>query len=367
MKRIAYILLFACLAESCTHYTFKDKVDWDTITIVITNRSSHELKVNFIGCDWISEEDTICIGPGNGLWQHEVSTDIIDNNWKYDLAMRMEVVGKDTLWLDAGYTSLGRYNPCSGSGDEGFISLNDHKGRYYVYSFSDKGYQSLCDSLQKMKRFRMDELCPSEIDLETIGNGSEAVFHRMYPTPATRARLKLGAMVRKEAASIDSLEFMEERSFEADSVSTEDTTYTLFWKGSPRHYIYGTDMLRKLSLAHLGADFATLSGRKNDIEMKKSGGVLYSHVVATRIESFSDRTPSDAVLAQMEEAVAVNSVIYGKAMYLLAEGNGSPYRVSEQMGIAFGNYHYEGTLIDDMDYHLFTLNADGEFQCQSGG
>ena len=53
-------------------------------------------------------------------------------------------------------------------------------------------------------------------------------------------------------------------------------------------------------------------------------------------------------------------------MFLVAEGDCSPsrltYLVNKDMGI-YDNDH----ATDNIDYHLFTLNENGEFQCKSGG
>lgn len=370
MKRYAYILLAALAAAGCSHYTFQKGTDWNLIDIVMTNRSSHELKVNFSNCDWINETDTVRLEPYNGLWQLEVNSDPMEGIRMDDAVIRLEIVGKDTLWMDSGYTSLGRYNPCSRYGDEGFIELSDNQRRYLVYSFSDKAYRELCDSLEKLKIFRMTDLCPSETEHETMmeAGSSDAMLTRIYPTPAVRAGLRPGALVSREAESVDRIRFIEGTAFEADSVAIKDTTYKLTWESGARDYYYDIDMLRKSSLAHLGADFASLSGRLPGMEMKKSGSVIFSHVVAVRTESFTDRQiPAEVTEAIENGAVAVRSIIYGKLMYLVAEGNCSPSRLWDQVMSDMENYTNVEEQVKDIEYHLFTLDGNGEFRCLSGG
>ena len=369
MKISACLLLAAFAAAGCSHYTFQKGTDWNRMNIVMTNRSSHELKVNFSSCDWIDGTDTVRLDPYNGLWQIEVHRDGMNAIRMEDAVIRMEVVGKDTLWMDSGYTSLGRYNPCSRYGDEGFIELSDNHGRYLVYSFSDKAYQELCDSLEKMKVFSMTDLCPSEIDSKTVeeAGSSEAVFTRIYPVPAVRGGLRPGALVSKEAESIDRIRFIEGTAFDADSIAIKDTTYMLTWEGGARDYYYDIDMLRKSSLAHLGADFASLSGRLPGMEMKKSSSVVFSHAKAVRTESFTDRQVSEEVIDAIENgAVAVRSIIYGKLMYLVAEGDCSPSRLTYLVNKDMEIYDNDHTT-DNIDYHLFTLDENGEFQCTSCG
>lgn len=375
MKRLIYLFAAALVTIGCTHYTFKDEFNTDLIHIVMTNRSPYELKVNFMYCDWIDKYDTVYLKPHNGLWQIENDRESEDEIRRMEhTVIRMELVGKDTMWFDSGYNSLGRFNPCSRNYGEGFINLTGNSGKYYVYSFSEDAYQTLCDSLEKHKTFDMNDLCPSMVNCETgvIEGNSEAVFLRIYPTPSTRERLKLGALVSKEAGSIDRIRFFEDLTFEADSIAIKDTCYKLTWEEGSRGSYYDIDMLRKASLAHFGADFAALSGRPPGTEMKKASSIIFSHVMTTRTEAFSDKVPSDEILAAMEKTIegsaVVRSIIYGKVMYLVAEGNCSPSRLFDQMQIRFGNYISDkNQIINNIDYHLFTLNENGEFQCQSGG
>lgn len=363
MKRFIGTLAIMLAVCGCRGYIGGiDDSDMQSIELVFVNRSRHDIEVTFDRLDWIGAEDTIFLEAGNGLWKKKFDNPY--HNLRFDDG-RMQVRFDEERVIFMDYMSGHDYNPCRHY--QG-IQLNDSRGQYVVYEYSDAICNSLFKWYDKLKILNMTSIPPVHIDSDQVTEGSAEVYARsVYAAGKIRDRLALGAVVAKEADGADKAEFMEGLKFEAASVEKVENV-----KGSRKDYIYSqyysADELRRMSVALFGCDFAQLTGREAENEMDRQCGIIYSHYHIGYYELFKDAEAPQEILDVMDKAAVVSRIEYGRLMFLLAEGNCSAgmldYHTCEYMKDGkVSDYHH----VKDAVFHLITLDDEGRFTCRSGG
>lgn len=367
MKRMIYLLVAAVLATGCDSYFGGiDDSRQEYTQFVIINRSSMPIEVSIEGADWIQPQDTIRLKPVNGVFK---DTSCEADNQNYSLHASVMKVNFDngvrSMCLDhISYNGLHL--------NYWIKYLNDTHGNYSVVEFSDK----ICDSLFKhhdeLRTFRMMDLkYPTSCvqDSLAVKGSSEAWFSSLFATSSTREKLRLGAVVHKEAASMNDIMFMEEYDFVPDSIDIFDIDLVMSGPYEIKSGIcyYGIENLRKFGLAHFSCDFASLTGRR-DGEMEKFCGLAFVSTYIDHIEVCQDRTPEEFRNDDGSLRV-IKSIDYGNIMILLAEADCSEEGLRKHLGkSSLGNtsrppYNFE----PEVQCHLITLDRNGEFTCRSGG
>lgn len=363
MKRFIGTLAIMLAVCGCRGYIGGiDDSDMQSIELVFVNRSRHDIEVTFERLDWIGAEDTIFLEAGNGLWKKKFDNPY--HNLRFDDG-RMQVRFDEERVIFMDYMSGHDYNPCRYY--QG-IQLNDSRGQYVVYEYSDAICNSLFKWYDKLKILNMTSIPPIHIDSDQVTEGSAEVYARsVYAAGKIRDRLALGAVVAKETDGADKAEFMEGLKFEAASVEKVENV-----KGSRKNYVYSqyysADELRRMSVALFGCDFAQLTGREAEDEMDRQCGIIYSHYHIGYYELFKDAEAPQEILDVMDKAAVVSRIEYGRLMFLLAEGNCSAgmldYHTCEYMEDGkVSDYHH----VKDAVFHLITLDDEGRFTCRSGG
>lgn len=363
MKRFIGTMAIMLAVCGCRGYIggFDDS-DMQSMELVFVNRSRHDIEVTFDRLDWIGAEDTIFLEAGNGLWKKKFDNPY--HNLRFDDGrMQVRFDRERVIFMD--YMSGHDYNPCRYY--QG-IQLNDSRGQYVVYEYSDAICNSLFKWYDKLKILNMTSIPPVHIDSDQVTEGSAEVYARsVYAAGKIRDRLALGAVVAKEADGADKAEFMEGLKFEAASVEKVENV-----KGSRKNYVYSqyysADELRRMSVALFGCDFAQLTGREAEDEMDRQCGIIYSHYHIGYYELFKDAEAPQEILDVMDKAAVVSRIEYGRLMFLLAEGNCSAemldYHTCEYMEDGkVSDYHH----VKDAVFHLITLDDEGRFTCRCGG
>lgn len=325
--------------------------------IVMVNRSSHSIEVTVNLSELISPSDTIFLEPHNGLWKFTKEGEHHSLHFDNDI-MTLIFDGERKISIEGAIFPLGLTHS---------VNLNDSKGYYNVYDFSD----SFCDRLFRqhdyMKVFQMGNLPPSFIDTDSVKvrGSSEGWFLNIYPVPEVREKLKIGKIVRKEAESLDKIVFEEALGEVPCKVTSSDQISIQSRKIAS---YYSIDALRKTGLAHFGCDFAALTGRESS-EMEKFAGQIIYKICSHHSESLDNTEATDAFVKNMPEGTAaIWHMIYGSIMFLLAEADCNPEYLEHSLERAINNNDPDAELwVDDIDFHLISLNKDGEFHCQSGG
>lgn len=369
MKKIIYILTVAAILCGCNGYMggFDDS-DRQFTQLVFINRSSLDIGVSVNGVDWITPQDTIRLKPENGLYKETKQGEFANFKLYNGCIMHVDFGNGREIYFDS--EASFPYNPTSTNQKR----VYDSKGEYIIVEFSDP----ICDSLFKRHddhlTFKMGTVYyPSRVvDSLCVKGSSEAYFTSLVATPQTRKSLRLGAAVSKEAASLNDIRFIEECSFEPDGVAINDSSYVPqipYSYNYVKHY-YSLENLRKFGLAHFGWDFAALTGREAG-EMEKFCGVAMVSTYVNRSEYLRDTIPSEEFSKAYEESAggiaAVDHITYGNLRILLAEGNCSHYRLlyHTEYDALEGSSYYR--IPDGVEYHLITMDEDGEFVCRSGG
>lgn len=369
MKKIIYILTVAAILCGCNGYMGGlDDSNKQFTQLVFINRSSLDIGVSVNGVDWITPQDTIRLKPENGLYKKTKNEEYANFQLYDGCIMHIDFGNGREIYFDS--EASFPYNPTSTNQKR----VYDSKGEYIIVEFSDP----ICDTLFKRHddhlTFKMGTVYyPSRVvDSLCVKGSSEAYFTSLVATPQTRKSLRLGAAVSKEAASLNDIQFIEECSFVPDSVKVYTSSYVPHIPPShtnPINY-YSLENLRKFGLAHFGCDFAALTGREKG-KMEKFCGVVMVSTYVDSYESIRDTIPSEEFSKAYEESAggiaAVNYITYGNLRILLAEGNCSHNRLQFHIDYDVLKGWDSFRTLDEVEYHLITLDKDGEFVCRSGG
>ena len=367
MKKVIYILASLVAFAGCNSFWGGlDDSNQELRQIVIINRSSHKIDLSIDGVDWISPLDTIRLKPENGLYKQSKYVDHYYNFDTFNAIMYARFNdGEKEMYFD-------RYSDFPYNLNYNIKNLYDSKGEYQVIEFSD----NICDSLFKYHEerliFEMSNLYyPNNIiDSLCTKGSSEAWYQRLFATSATRNKLRLGAVVSKEAETLNDIQFLEGYSFVPDSVEVKDSSHLLEipYHAQEKSRYYSIENLRKFSMAHFGCDFAELIGHE---KMDKFCGVILMNVWKERGEYMLDVETTEEIIRRIGDSSSdirvIDSIIYGDLMILLAEADCSGDRLQQyiQYSVFKGGDGDKNYL--DVLYHLITMSAEGDFVCRSGG
>ncbi|MBQ8170065.1 MAG: hypothetical protein IJZ98_04925 [Bacteroidales bacterium] len=355
MKILKYIsFAFPLMSVGCKGYIGGiDDADIKFSQIVMVNRSSHEIRVNVSNSKVVSPQDTIYLEPKNGLWKKT------KEGQHFDFSLNDGIM---TLTFEDGrkvcFDSVFPYEI------ENPVNLNDSKGLYNVYEFTDEYCEEIFRHHDQLNTFRLISLPPSMVRDSVVEEGStEGWFLNIYPVPAVREKLEIGRIVRNEAESLENIVF--ESGKVPCTVNKEEITYIPPSKS--RTGYYSSEDLRKIGMAHFGCDFAQLTGKSQ--EMEKFAGVITYNITYDYKEELEYTDQTQEFASQMEEGtVAIQHIQYGRLMFLLAEADCNPSYLGSSIERAMRQNDSDKELwVEDIDFHLITLNKEGEFQCQSGG
>jgi len=368
MKRFLYILAATVMISGCDGYIGgMDDSDIQFTQLVFINRSSLEIGVSIDGVDWISPQDTIRLKPENGLYK-ETKHETYANFQLHNSVIHVDFGNGREIYFDS--EARFPHNPAGYNAK----MVYDSKGSYTIVEFSDE----ICDTLfmnhDRHLTFKMGSLYYPIllVDSLCVKGSSEAYFTRLFATPQTRRNLKLGAVVSKEADSVNGIRFVEGCEFVPDSVAMTDSAYVpeLPYSYGTQNSYYSLENLRKFSLAHFGCDFVALTGREGE-KMEKFCGIARVSTYIDHQESIRDREPSEEFSRAYENAggkiAAVDWITYGNVRILLAEANCSQDRIYYHLlyDVPDGSQSYR--IPGGVEYHLITLDKNGEFTCRSGG
>ena len=365
MERRLYILiLLSFLLSGCYGYVGGlDDSNFKFTELVFINRSQHEIELRFPSSKWSEGPDTIRLEKGNGLWKKDFEFDYSYSNDFYD-EVEMVVDGKEKFYFDDYSLSI-PYNPCT---TQYMHNLNDNKGLYYVYEFNETAYKVCKSYLDQLRIFKMTDVPPSYIAKDTlITDGStEALFNDFYPVASLRGHISLGAVIGKEAESLDRITVYPEYGVAPGNIERIDKDYISGRQDKPCGEYYDIDQLRKTGLAHFGCDFAELTGRD---KMEKFCGCLYSTAHIKYREQLLDtkETTDFASFINLDKGI-ISYIGYGNLKILLAEADCYSGRLSNYLRSEYlTDYGSTSDHIEDIDFYLIDLDENGEFRCRKGG
>ena len=323
--------------------------------LVFINKCSEEVAVIFNNPDWMNPGDTIKLKPENGLWKNKI---VADNNQDMHRFDYMQLIfGEDKKICFDTYSAL-PYNPCEFGKPR--IQLEDNWTQYVVFEFTDEIRDSILDAHERNKifHFKIFDYPTRAVDSLLVTGSSEAYLHSLFPVREIRDKLTLGTAIYDEAESIDKIRFAQHLNFKPDSLERNNLSYWSTYQNRCNPY-YDIDNLRKASLAQFGCDFATLTGR-DSAEMEKFSGTAVVRPYFGYSESFSD---VDVPLDLADEVVYVSNITYGNIRILLIESDNSYEYVYIRLRTDLEEFESR----TDIDYHLITLDENGDFICTSGG
>ena len=365
MERRIYILSALCiLLSGCYGYVGGlDDSNFKFTELVFINRSQHDIELRFPSSKWSEEPDTIRLEKGNGLWKKDFEFDYSYSNDFYD-EVEMVVDGKEKFYFDD-YSIYIPYNPCT---TQYMHNLNDSKGLYYVYEFNETAYKVCKSHLDQLRIFKMTDVPPSYIAKDTlITDGStEALFNDFYPVASLREHISLGAVIGKEAESLDRITVYPEYGVAPGKIEYIDKDYISGRQDKPCGEYYDIDQLRKTGLAHFGCDFAELTGRD---KMEKFCGCLYSTAHIKYREQLLDtkETTDFASFINLDKGI-ISYIGYGNLKILLAEADCYSGRLNNYLRSEYlTDYGSTSDHIEDIDFYLIDLDENGEFRCRKGG
>lgn len=345
---------FLLMAAGCKGYIGGiDDADIKFSQIVMVNRSSQDIRINVNKSEIVSPQDTIYLEPENGLWKKT------REGQHFDFSLTSGIM---TLTFENGrkvcFDSVFPYEI------ESPVNLDDSKGLYNVYEFTDEYCEEIFRQHDRLNTFRLTNLPPSMVRDSVVEEGSsEGWFRNIYPVPEVREKLEIGRIVRTETESLEEIVF--ESGKVPCTVSKEEISYIP--PSQSKTGYYSTEDLRKIGLAHFGCDFAQLTGK--DQKMEKFAGVITYNITYDYAEQLEHTDLTDEFTKEMEEGTAAISYIrYGRLMFLLAEADCNPSFLGSSIESALHRNDPDKELwVEDIDFHLITLNENGEFQCTSGG
>lgn len=361
MKKI--IIFLSCLTAllcGCESYIGGiDDYGTEYRQVVFINKSSDEIKITVSSQSWLGGDASIVLQPERGLWK--MTRYDVDYSFNTDY-MKVKFGQSEEIVFDI-YSSF-PYNPCWYGKPR--YDLWDSRGEYTVYEFDDQVRDTVLAYYEASKRFVMSSfgMMTDLVDSLLVPESSEAYLHTAFPVPSLREDLVLGAAVCKEAESVDKICIVNDLKFIPDSVKTVLREEELMRKDMNVSY-YDIENLRKVSLANFGCDFADLTGRASGQKMHRFSGVAITKTYIDRLVSFSDEEAPEEILAEGKDHAFVDNIWYGNFMILLIEADNSA-----RCAIEHFEYEYmTEKLFDrkDIDYHLITLDDNGQFVSTSGG
>ena len=360
--RIFILLASVAVLSGCRGYIggFDDS-NLSFVQVVLMNRSGHDIEMRFNETGWSAEGDTIRLESGNGLWKYDFTEEVNSNVFFEE--MEMVIDGEERIIFDSQLDKVIPCNPCSPGS---WKNVSDSKGQYFIYDFNETVCERIMKGYSSLKTFRMNRIPPSGIMSDTLcaEGSSEALFYQLFPVPSIREDLRLGAVVSKEAESIDRIVFHE--GTVPGKIVTEEHHSGYGRMDSPCFTYHSMEELRKAGLAHFGCDFAELSGRGR---MEKFTGCLYSYVEVDHTEQLQEtRETTDYIWNMSLDKAFVTNIEYGRVKILFAEADCSSKTLSNYLYYnVLTNNHNDNYTVDEIDYHLIGMDENGKFFCQSGG
>jgi len=376
MKKIIYIFISAALLCSCEEfYGSFDDASQEFVEIAAINRSSIPVSLNVYGTYWADPEEAIYLKPHNGLWKIEESRE--NFHVQEILPVRYSVIkaefnnGERIIYFD--HASDLPYNPCVSGAKE----IWDDRCQHRIIEFNDKICESIFTEQDSLSLFNISmNFSPSDAVEELVVPGStEGYFTSLFPAGDVKEKLKLGAAVYTEAESIDKVSFVDDLSYQADTLDVSTEVQHRYHPMEIYPY-YDLEQLRNLGLTNFGCDFAALTGRA-DGKLDSFCGIVQLGVHVGRTEKICDREHPDELIAKLgnaaEPVCIIDRIEYGNFMILLAEADCSHCNiftyVTEKLlrDDSSKYYPYHDYFTPEITFYLITLDENGSFVCRSGG
>ena len=374
MKKLIYIFISAALICGCEgFYGSFDDASQEFVEIAAINRSSMPVCLNVYGADWADPAETIYLKPHNGLWKVEESRE----NYQEILPIRYSVIradfnnGERVIYFDN--ASDLPYNPCK----DGAKEIWDERYQHRIIEFNDEKCESIFKKQDSWHLFDISmNFSPSDAVEDLVVPGStEGYFTSLFPAGDVKEQLKLGAAVYAEAESIDKVRFVDDLSYQADTLDVSDEVKHRYHQFEIYPY-YDLDQLRNLGLTNFGCDFAALTGRP-DGKFDSFCGIVQLGVHVGKTERICDREHPEELMEKLgnasEPVCIIDRIEYGNFMILLAEADCSHANifsyVTQKLLREDPSEYYSRYMFytPEITFHLITLDDSGEFICQTGG
>lgn len=375
MRKIIYILISAAIICGCEKfYGSLDDGSQEFVEIVAINRSSMPVSLSVFGAYWADPQTPISLKPRNGLWKIEQPR---GNYYGQEiLPIRYSVIradfndGERVVYFD--HLSTLPNNPMLRTKE-----VWDDRYQHRIIEFDDEICEKIFASQDSLHLFDISmNMSPSDAVESLVKPGStEGCFTSLFPAGNVKDRLKLGAAVYAEAESIDKVRFVDELSYQADTLETSSEVKHRYHQLEIYPY-YDLEQLRNLGLTNFGCDFAALTGRA-DGKLDSFCGIVQLGVHVGRTEKICDREHPDELIAKLENAAEpvciIDRIEYGNFMILLAEadcshGNIFTYVTEKLLRDDSSKYYpYHDYFTPEITFYLITLDENGSFVCRSGG
>ena len=182
-----------------------------------------------------------------------------------------------------------------------------------------------------------------------------------------KEKLKLGAAVYAEAESIDKVRFVDDLTYQADTLDVSDEVKHRYHQLEIYPY-YDLEQLRNLGLTNFGCDFAALTGRA-DGDFDSFCGVVKLEVHVGKTEKICDRVHPEELMTRLENAsepiCIIDEIEYGNFIILLAEANCSHNNIFTYVTQKLLRedpseyYYYKDYYTPEITFHLITLDDNG--------
>jgi hypothetical protein len=265
------------------------------------------------------------------------------------------------------------YNPCK----DGAKEIWDERYQHRIIEFNDENCESLFKKQDSWHLFDISmNFSPSDAVEDLVVPGStEGYFTSLFPAGDVKEQLKLGAAVYAEAESIDNVRFVDDLSYQADTLDVSDEVKHRYHQLEIYPY-YDLEQLRNLGLTNFGCDFAALTERP-DGKFDSFCGIVQLGVHVGKTERICDREHPDELLAKLgnasEPVCIIDRIEYGNFIILLAEADCSHANifsyVTQKLLREDPSEYYSRYMFytPEITFHMITLDDNGEFVCQTGG
>ena len=317
MKKIIYIFISAALLCGCEEfYGSFDDASQEFVEIAAINRSSMPVSLNVYGADWADPAETIYLKPHNGLWKVEESRE--NYHGQEILPIRYSVIradfnnGERVIYFDN--ASDLPYNPCA----DGAKEIWDERYQHRIIEFNDEKCESIFKKQDSWHLFDISmNFSPSDaVEDRVVPGSTEGYFTSLFPAGDVKEKLRLGAAVYAEAESIDKVRFVDDLTYQADTLETSNEVEHRYHQLEIYPY-YDLDQLRNLGLTNFGCDFAALTGRP-DGKFDSFCGIVQLGVHVGKTERICDREHPDELLAKLgnasEPVCIIDRIEYGNFM-----------------------------------------------------
>ena len=376
MKKLIYIFISAALLCGCEEfYGSFDDASQEFVEIAAINRSSMPVSLNVYGADWADPAETIYLKPHNGLWKVEESR---ENYYGQEiLPVRYSVIradfnnGERVIYFDN--ASDLPYNPCK----DGAKEIWDERYQHRIIEFNDEKCESIFKKQDSWHLFDISmNFSPSDaVEDRVVPGSTEGYFTSLFPAGNVKEQLKLGAAVYAEAESIDKVRFVDDLSYQADTLDVSDEVKHRYHQLEIYPY-YDLEQLRNLGLTNFGCDFAALTGR-SDGKFDSFCGIVQLGVDVGKTERICDIEHPEELLENLgnatEPVCIIDRIEYGNFMILLAEADCSHANifsyVTQKLLREDPSEYYSRYMFytPEITFYLITLDDNGEFVCQTGG